>query len=122
MVSRRTFVKAASGLLVAAGVGELLLPERRVWALDGTMVRAPHLEWVDLYPYGVEQRLDTEGWAVYGLSDGRVLSVPYWWSDNPGTVAAKTIQSAIRRTNMGDVLYLSNGKRDPVLDRFTGYL
>lgn len=41
MLSRRTFVKAASGLLLAAGAGELLLPERRVWVLDRTMVGRP---------------------------------------------------------------------------------
>ncbi len=37
-MNRRNLIKSAAGLLVAAGAGELLLPERTVWALDRTMV------------------------------------------------------------------------------------
>jgi hypothetical protein len=37
-VNRRTLLRTAAGLVLAAGAGELVLPERRVWALDASMV------------------------------------------------------------------------------------
>jgi hypothetical protein len=36
-INRRALIKSAAGL-VLAGTGGLLLPERRVWALDRTML------------------------------------------------------------------------------------
>lgn len=92
MLSRRTFIRGAAGLLVAAGAGELLLPERSlaqqfanavdaeyrrtIWAL-GAMPRTYTLADVDQY------RFQQGGTWTGGTTilDGPYTDIPCFASD-----------------------------------------
>jgi hypothetical protein len=86
-MNRRTLFKTAAGLVLAAGSGELILPERRVWALDRTMVGSVEVKpgiWIDGLFYEVylrerkryEEAVRVGGmqWVAY-LERGRPLGV-----------------------------------------------
>lgn len=90
-VSRRGFVKGAAGLLVSAGAGELLLPERRIWALGRWKEQsgAPDNDGPVWWERSSEVSLDLRYWAQFTpgpfvLARAEdVESIPAAWREYP---------------------------------------
>ncbi len=77
MNRRDLFKRTAAGLILAAGAGELLVPERRVWALG---------RWTDPHPtYALVNAWDAPSLLTPGVvNQGEIIVLAGWVP--PGTV------------------------------------
>lgn len=106
-MNRRNFIRGAAGLLVAAGAGDLLLPERRpIFALDRTMMGgtdALYAEWRDLTAHVNAFDIRYTAQVTPPRHNGIVVMV------EPGTMLNDSI------VRQWEFEFVINGRRYPVV-------